>query len=658
MDRQVFQANGLVGRVFVRVALLAALLLTGAQAQMEYSEAPQLAARVAAGQLPPVSERLPQNPLVVEPHERIGDYGGVWRMGLRGGQDGALFIRTLYDHLVRWNIDWTEVIPNVAESFEVNEAATEFTFRLREGMKWSDGQPFTADDIVFWYEDVLTNEAYRAVNPIPSWLQAGDEPVVVEKLDDTTVVFRFAAPNGLFIQRLATPDGNLPTRFPRHYLEQFHPKYNPEGIDAQIREAGASDWVNLMGLKAGGVPGTPYDARWANPDLPTLYAWTITTGYGEGARVTAERNPYYFKVDPEGNQLPYIDRLVYEQFEDVEVLVLRALAGDIDMQDRHIGTLGNRAVFTDNMERGNYHFFSKVPAFMNAAVIALNLTHKDPVKREIFNNKDFRIGLSYAINRDEINDLVFVGQTEPFQAAPRPESPFYNERMAKQYTEFDLALANEHLDRAGYSQRDAQGYRLGPDGNRISFVVEITAAVNPFWLDIMELVQGYWQEVGIDAQVRNIDRALLYTRKDANEHDAMVWQGDGGLDVVLEPRWYFPFSAESVYAQAWQTWYNNPSGVGSLTDPEEPPAITRRQMELYDQLKATGDPEQQTALMNEILEIAADEFYAIGTVLMPPGYGIVKNNFHNVPESMIDAYLYPHPGPTNPEQYFVESGSQ
>nr|MDQ3397856.1 ABC transporter substrate-binding protein [Deinococcota bacterium] len=511
---------------------------------------------------------------------------------------------------------------------------------------------------VFWYEDVLTNEAYRAVNPIPSWLQAGDEPVVVEKLDDTTVVFRFAAPNGLFIQRLATPDGNLPTRFPRHYLEQFHPKYNPEGIDAQIREAGASDWVNLMGLKAGGVPGTPYDARWANPDLPTLYAWTITTGYGEGARVTAERNPYYFKVDPEGNQLPYIDRLVYEQFEDVEVLVLRALAGDIDMQDRHIGTLGNRAVFTDNMERGNYHFFSKVPAFMNAAVIALNLTHKDPVKREIFNNKDFRIGLSYAINRDEINDLVFVGQTEPFQAAPRPESPFYNERMAKQYTEFDLALANEHLDRAGYSQRDAQGYRLGPDGNRISFVVEITAAVNPFWLDIMELVQGYWQEVGIDAQVRNIDRALLYTRKDANEHDAMVWQGDGGLDVVLEPRWYFPFSAESVYAQAWQTWYNNPSGVGSLTDPEEPPAITRRQMELYDQLKATGDPEQQTALMNEILEIAADEFYAIGTVLMPPGYGIVKNNFHNVPESMIDAYLYPHPGPTNPEQYFVESGSQ
>jgi peptide/nickel transport system substrate-binding protein len=245
-----------------------------------------------------------------------------------------------------------------------------------------------------------------------------------------------------------------------------------------------------------------------------------------------------------------------------------------------------------------------------------------------------------------------VGQGEPWQLAPRPTSPYYNEQLAKQYTEYDVAKANEHLDKAGYTERDAEGYRLGPDGKRISFLVDVQA-ISQNWIDALELIKGYWAEVGIQMEPNVMDRSLMYTRKDSNEHDAATWGGDGGLDVVLEPRWYFPFSGESLYAEAWKEWYNNPGGVGSLVPPEEPPAGPKRQMELYDQIKGSGDAAQQEALMKEILQIAADEFYALGISLPAPGYGIVKNNFKNVPASFPNAWLYPPPAPTNPEQYYI-----
>lgn len=617
-------------------------------------EAPELAERVQAGALPPVTERLPQTPLVVEPTEQIGSYGGEWRTALSSGADHVWLQRTLgYENLVRVTPDLTEVIPNIAESFETSDDLTEFTFHLREGMKWSDGQPFSADDIMFWYEDVLLNDELTTVPP--SWLVSGDEPVVVEKLDDNTVVFRFAAPNGLFLQHLARTTGAGITEFPRHYFEQFHIDYNPEGLDALIAEAGADDWVGLFQQRGGLSSGA--GEYWQAGTVPTLHAWVLANPYGTGTRVVAERNPYYFKVDPEGNQLPYLDRVVFNLVDDVEVMLLSALSGEIDMHARHFNTLTNRAILFDNQEQGDYHFFSMVPDIMNTTVLFLNLTHKDPVKREIFRNKDFRIGLSHAINREEIIDLIYIGQGEPWQAAPRPESPFYHERLAKQYTEYDLELANEHLDRA-FPERDGSGYRLGPDGNRITFTVEATTAPYGEIPDVLELVIGYWHDVGIDAHLRMIDRSLFDTRREANEHDVAVWVGAGGLEVILNPFWYLPISSRSDYAQAWASWYTNPSGTGAVTQPEEPPEATRKQMDLYRQLEATVDPDEQARLMNEILDIAADEFYMIGINLMQEGYGIVKNNFRNVPQSMVDAFLILTPAPTNPSQYFLESSGR
>ncbi|NJN80820.1 MAG: ABC transporter substrate-binding protein, partial [Caldilineaceae bacterium] len=446
----------------------------------------------------------------------------------------------------------------------------------------------------------------------------------------------------------------LPTRFPKHYCAQFHAKYNEENLDELVAAEGANDWVNLMQTKCAGVEGEPIPPNFRNADMPTLYPWKFTTAYGEGTQVVAERNPYYWKVDTEGRQLPYIDRVVLEILEDREVLLLKVLNGEVDMMSRHFNTNDNKAVLADNMDAGEFGFFETLEGG-NTTGLHFNLTHKDPRMREIFQNKDFRIAVSHCIDRQEIIDLIYVGQGEPMQSAmDRTSIPeLFDEEMYSMYTEFDQDLAHEHLAAAGMTEQGDNGFFLGPDGEPFSFVIQATDSFG--FSDRAEVIVQQLQACGLDAQLSVVDRSLLYQRKDANEHDVHVWGAGGSSSVFLDPRHFFPYSQESAFAQAWVTWYENPSGDGSLTQPEEPPAIVKQQMELYDQIKATGDYATQIELMQQIIEIAKDQFYVIGVSSTPPGYGIVKNNFHNVPSSMPGSWQYPTPAPTNPEQYWISS---
>jgi peptide/nickel transport system substrate-binding protein len=374
--------------------------------------------------------------------------------------------------------------------------------------------------------------------------------------------------------------------------------------------------------------------------------WVIKDPYVGGATiVTFERNPYYFKVDPAGNQLPYIDKLQISVNGDVQTLVLKVVNGEIDYQDRHINSNANRAVFLDSAQKGDYRLVDEKNADMNTALISLNLTDKDPVKREIFNNLDFRIGLSYAIDRQAIIDSAYLGQGVPWQAGPRKESAYYNDRLATQYTKFDPQLANQYLDKA-YPKKDDQGFRLGPDGKRISFNIMVIPALGD-WLDATQLVAQYWQKVGIDAKSQTVDRTLFYDRKDKNDQDATVFEGSGGsADAMLEPTFYFPFWNESLFAVPWGDWYASGGKSG-----EEPPAAVKKQMDLYRELKGSADPEKQKALFKQILDIAADQFYAYG--ISTPGnlYAVVKNNMHNVPVAWT-AWTYPSPAASNTEQYY------
>ena len=614
----------------------------------QFGEAPQLAEQAAAGSLPAVADRLPAHPLVVQPTESIGQYGGAWRHGILSTAGyNAIFTRTIgYDYLVRWDVGWNEVIPNVAEAYEVNDEATEYTFHLREGLKWSDGEPFTADDIVFYIDDVDKNTDLtpgRGVNP-PD----------VEKIDDFTVKVIFAEPNGLFLQRLATPSGSSWTRYPAHYLKQFHQKYNTENLDQLVADAGAADWIELFQTKGGGIAGTPYDARWQNSELPILGPWILTTPFsGTTTQVVAERNPYYWKVDPEGNQLPYIDEVNFDVVQDAEVLLLKAAGGELDMHCRHINTNVNKPVLAENAESGGYRLFDMTVANMNTACFNLNLTHPDPVMREIFQNRDFRIGMSLGLDRQTIIDTIFVSQGEPWQWCPRRDTEWYTETLAKQFTEYDPNLANEYLDKV-LPERDGEGWRLRPDGERLTILIDAIGEGVYQYDDLAALAIDNWRrDLGLDVVISTGDRSLLTQRANSNQSDCFIWAGAGGLqDAVLYAHQYLPQSTGARWAEGWYVWYANPSNP--LTEPVEPPEPIKQQFDLYDQILTMADPAGRSELFRQLLAIAEEEFWGFGVSLPAPGYGIVKHNFRNIYEPMIDAYYYPTPGPTNPEQYYFD----
>jgi len=606
-----------------------------------YQQAPTLDAL----DLPAVAERLPLNPMVVEPIESIGRYGGLWRTGMVGGADTNWIEKIVAnDNLVRWPVEWDEIIPNIAESFEVSDDARSYTFTLRAGHRWSDGEPFTTEDVRFYAESIYRNTDLT--------LGLGINPWTVEIVDELTFTVIHENPEGLFLQRLAAPEGSAWTRYPAHYLKQFHVDYNTEDLDQLVAENGAADWIELFQMKGGQVPGTPVNAQWTNAELPRLHAWNMVVPYGEGTQVTFDRNPYYFKVDPEGNQLPYIDGVRFDIFQDNEVLLLRASAGEIDFHARHINTNTNKPVLAENRETGDYDFFDLTQSLMNTAVFAINQTHKDEAKRAVFAAKDFRLGLSHAINRQEIIDVIFIGQGEPWHLAPRVETPFYSESLAKVGTAFDIEAANALLD-AVLPDKDGSGMRLLPNGEALTVIIEVTGDQDPAFVDCSNLIATYWNAVGVNTQVNPVDRSLLYARKETNDHDCVVWWGDGGLnDAILDPRWYIPVGGESNFALPWAYWYGGSDTTPA--EPIEPPEQVKEALAIYDELKNTGDPAAQQELMAEILAIAEEQFYAIGISLPAPGYGIRKNSMRNVPSVMFQAFLYPTPAPSNTTTYWFD----
>jgi peptide/nickel transport system substrate-binding protein len=456
----------------------------------------------------------------------------------------------------------------------------------------------------------------------------------------------------LFLFNLASPDGRPYSLYPKHYLSQFMKKYNTTNLDQLIEENGAADWVELFRKKGGTIPGTPYDATWQNTELPNLLGYVLVEPSDGGTRMLVQRNPYYWKIDPEGNQLPYIDAVDYTVMQDAEVLLLKAVSGEIDVHYRHIMTTINKPVLADGQESGNYQLYDTIRGDMNDVMIGLNLTHKDPLTREILGNHDFRVALSHAINRQEIIDTVYTSQGEPWQAAPLPDTSFFNETLAKQYTEYDVAKANEMLD-AILPDKDSDGWRLRSDGSPLVILVDVSSGGVSSPVDQMNLVVGYWQEVGIQAQLNVIDRSLLYTRKDANDHDCAVWYGNAGsqFGAYIDPRWYFPFSNEALYAIPWAYWYREVTE--SQAPPEEPPEYVKQQIDLYKQVQATADTEEQSRIFTELLKISQEQFYCIGIVKPGPGYGLVHNRVVNVPNPMPEEYIWPTPAPSNPEQYFI-----
>jgi peptide/nickel transport system substrate-binding protein len=606
-----------------------------------FREAPGLAERVRRGELPPLAERLPARPLVVTPLEVAGRHGGQWRQAMRGASDLLLEMSVGYTRLVRWNRAWTDVEPDVAEGVETSRDGREYVFTLRRGHRWSDGHPFTADDILFWYDSILTD---REVTPaVPRWLTANGRAVKVTRLDELRVSFAFDGPQGMLLKAMATSLGaDILAGAPAHWLRQFHRRHNADAIERVVAAERASDWRQLLTNKVS------FPNRWRDAARPVLDAWRLTGGYTGTQRVIAERNPYHHRVDNTGAQLPYMDRVVFDVLEDGQALILKAINGEIDMQHRHIDTTDARPVIVQNQQRGRYRLFNAQPAWSNALLINLNQTSKNPALRAAFRQKPVRVALSHAINRPELNELIYAGQSRPWQAAPRPDTALFDERMALQFTEFDPARANALLDEAGMARRDADGFRLLPEGTRFSFAVDVLTTVRQ-QIDALEIIRRYWRAVGVDMQVRALERSLAFARLQANNHDANAWQGGGGYDQLglLDPKWYFPHEYESSYATAWGIWFQNPRAPHA----EEPSPAAKRQQALYVELQTRPGTAEQLDLMRQILAITREEFYVIGTNMEPDRFGIVKLDLRNVPQRMPNTFFYMTPGPTQPEQY-------
>lgn len=605
-------------------------------------ESPMLTEKVDAGELSPLEERMPveEDRLVVATPE-YGPYGGTFA-GVVLDQDRGWLDRFIhYEPTVRASQQLDEFgLPGTFKAVDVNEEGTEFTLHLRQGMRWSDGEPVTADDVMFAIQDVYFNATLYPT--VPEYLTADGEPCTPEKVDESTVVLTYPGPRGDFL--VTASRGEQPKNllgWPKHYLSQFLPDLNPEA-EKLAEEAGMGDWTDHWGDRK---------AYFNNIELPVLTAWHLTSPLNEGSVVTAERNPYYWKTDDTGAQLPFIDRLEFEIVQNDEVMLLKAVNGEIDMHGRNFTTDPNRPVLADARESGDFRFLTVENTSMNQMVISLNLNHRDEELRKIFQNKDFRIGLSHAINRQDIQDTVYQRQGQPHQAAPSPKSEFFDEEFATQYTEFDIDLATEHLDAAGLTEKDSDGFRLRPDGKRLTFQVDVTADAAQHG-QAMALVVQTWESVGIKATVNPLERTLFYDRKTAaaNQHDANTWGGDGGYRTEMdELRWWFPSWSESNYAVKWAEYFTS-DGAGE--NAEEPPAEALEQMELARQIPLEPDADKRKELFRQILAISKEQFYAIGTVLPGDGFAIAKNTLRNVVESYPESPLYFSPGHIDPPTWY------
>lgn len=630
------------------------IVLVDAPRPEALKQAPMLDALVADGTLPPVEERVPLEPLVVQPVEGIGVYGGVLKRGFTGPGDDENGNRyNSGDKLVFWDYTGAEFRPALAKSWEFSEDNTVFTITLREGHKWSDGAPFTADDFVFWYEDIYLNKDL-VPTPHASFAINGKQGKI-EKVDDLTVSFVFEEPYPLFLTILGGTtfmgSGHATNRgfhggsyAPAHYLKQFHPKYTAQAdIDAVAAEENVEDWIALFRLKN----------QWSlNPDLPILGPWRTTSPVNTPNWVM-ERNPFYYEVDPEGNQLPYLDGIQMTLAENLEVLNLRAIAGEYDLQERHTD-IAKIPVFLENMEQGNYSVHLDPGAYGSDATLQINHSYDaDPEVAKWLQTADFRRALSMGIDRDQLNETFWLGVGSPGSVAPDPSVPQSpGEEWRTKWATRDVDMANQLLDDIGLTEKDGEGFRMRSDGNgRLRLeVFAISGAFVPF-PRIAQSIAQQWQDIGIQLDVSELERNLGMTRMRNNEHQIFMWANDGSELIYAFPRHALPIDpAEAMMGPLIARWY--------VTGGEEGQAPAEEAMlqaiDLYD--SAGGqNTEESNATAQEIWKIIVDNVFSIGTVGVSPavmGIRIVKNTMGNIPARQVNMQHARTPQSSHPATFF------
>jgi len=627
-----------------------------------FKESPVLAELVKAGKLPPVEKRLPDptEVMVVKAVKEIGKYGGTWRRAFTGPGDyenGNRIVST--DKPLFCDFTGTKAAPSLAKDWKLSDDGKSTTIYLRKGLKWSDGEPLNADDFMFWYDEIYLNKDL-VPTPIPEFASNGKQGKMV-KVDDYTVAFQFDDPNYMFVDILwgsTLMGGGQATRqsrassfmgayTPAHYVKKFLPKFTPQAdLDKQSKDAGFDNWKSLLKAKI----------DWSlNPELPVVTPWKTTSPMNTPTWAL-ERNPYYWEVDTDGNQLPYIDKIVMTLAENLEVVNLRAIAGEYDEQERHTDA-GKLPVFLDNMQKGNYSVHLD-PAF-NGSDCALHVNQSfsgDPEIAKLLTNRDFRHALSMGIDRAQLNETFWLGTGTPGSIAPAETTPYSpGPDYRNKWCTLDQKQATDLLDKIGLDKKDSEGYRLRADGKgRLHIELETVGGQFIQFTQIAEMIREQWKKIGIQADVKEYERTLAFTRDQNSEQHIMLWSNDGSENLYLFPRHALPVDpTECHMGAAIATWYA--SGGSQGTKPNDPQML--KALDMMSKAPAQK-PEEAAKTAQEIWKILVEEEYSIGVVGQSPafmGIRIVSNRMGNIPERQANSQHARTPGSSHPATFFFKS---
>jgi peptide/nickel transport system substrate-binding protein len=624
----------------------------------QYKEAPMLADLVSAGDLPPVAERLPAEPQVVPIVDSIGQYGGTWNAVT--GDPGAGNIKMkLYDPPVRWKPDYTGYEPGLATSWEWSDDGQTITFHLREGVKWSDGEPYTTEDLQFWWEDLAKNEDYTKVS-VPWWgrLSTG-EPIEMEFPDDYTWILHFDRPQWIMPYVLAQGFWEWePLMKPKHFLQEFHPTYNSSAAyeDLELQD----DFIKT-------------------PGYPCLMAWCLKE-YAAGESWLFERNPYYWKVDPDGNQLPYIDQLRVELVQDQETRTLRVTQGSYDCSFRGIEDPSAIPLLVEQSEANDYRI---VPGWNNGAGAwpgwLVNMDYHEEQEydpdtetehavaiRELVRTQQFRKGLSVALDRDRIIDVVWggIGEPQQFTISPQswhfasPEGQALLEEWKAADAEYDPERAMALFDEIGFVDATGDGFRDLPNGEEFTLVIDqndwggerVTTEAN-------EVYRANLEEVGVKVLVNNvIGQPESGTRGEYGVGWVLRNTHASEIDLWTYPDWVFPVrgAGEGSRAFVMQGLYYSSGGERGWQP--EPGSPAEQLQNIYREGLTTSDEEARHQLVYDAIRVhMAEGPFVIGAAGDQPMPVVCKNGFHNVPEyGVLGPWAPGSPGNLHPEQFWME----
>ncbi len=618
---------------------------------LTYSENPDIAAlnaelNGADAALPPVEERLPSEPLVIQPYIEIGTYGGRLRGISKSPESGTSdFLSTRHVNLFRFSDDLLTIVPEVAKGWEFNDDYTELTVFLREGHKWSDGEPFTAADIEFWFNDIHLNTEYFEA-PSSVWVYGG-EPMVVEAIDATTVKFSFNAPAPNFVTFLATTY-RQPFQ-PKHFLSQFHPDYNPEA-NANAQANGFDNWKGQFKLYYHDWKDTyhPFDGPEGTQFVvPHLESHILVEETPEFRLYVT--NPYFFMVDTAGNQLPYYNESYEIYSEDLEVQILKLINGEIDYRNQTL-ELANFTELKQN-EANGYRVFLP-PAVGETVFFAFNITHLDPEMAKIYGDVRFRQAMSLAMNREEIKEIVYLGQGDPQQELPVDASTvdFISDEAKYQFTQYDPAAANALLDDMGLTERDADGFRLRFDGKPFVILLQFAPQGGP--VETHELVKSYWEAVGVRVLAKEVSSDFYRSTSSANEHDLATWRGASGATAINDVVMFPPFGdyLQIRTGVQWSEWMLSDGAEGI-----EPPEDIKKLWDLAAEWKTYPlGSEDNSRVGAEIVKIHADNLLSIGVIGDVPSPVYLNNRVGNGIEFTIKSYNYYWAYPFRPTQWFIK----